>query len=558
MAENIMTGPFFPWAGSIDNITIPELMTKYNPDSVPADKVVHVDTIANKSITYGGLRKQAARCAWGLQHKLGLKEQDRLLVILPNSTDFLILAHATMWLGAVLSPLNPASVAKDVAHALSLIQPTHVAIDSSKLDTVNAAFAQLGWGPSQRPVLFTVLKRSGDLKLFPDDIEGQTPEESLPIFDLRGRSTKNLTAMIVFSSGTTGKIKGVQLSHYSIVNNLLQARCSIPWMMNHSSRGVFFPPYCHVYGLTVVVLSGMWVGSFTCGIPAFDLELYCRKMEQYKATWTHIVPPVAIQLASSNIAAKYDLSHLKIILISAAPTKKDLQMKLKARFGSDTKIVQGYGMSECSPSVLVQSPLDDDENVGTAGKPIAGTELRLVDPVTFKDVAPGEEGELWVRGPQTMMGYYNNEAATRETFVGDWLRTGDILRVDENGNFWVTDRLKELIKYKGFQVPPSELEDLLLKHPMVKDAAVTSIYSDEQATELPIAYVTLPPNTPAAQKPAMLAEIRAWADGQVAGYKKLRGGVFELENLPKTPSGKILRRELPCKKAQSDGRAAKL
>ncbi|EXJ74471.1 uncharacterized protein A1O5_02767 [Cladophialophora psammophila CBS 110553] len=533
-------------------------MTKYNPDSVPAEKVVHVDTIANKSLTYGGLREQAARCAWGLQHRMGIKEQDKLLVILPNSTDFVILAHATLWLGAIFSPLNPSSLAKDIAHALSLVQPSHIAIEPSKLEAVNAAFQQLGWEKPTRPTIFTVLRRSGSLKLFPDDIAGQAPDQTLPMFDLRGRSTKDVTGMIVFSSGTTGKIKGVQLSHYSIVSNIIQTRISMPWMMNHASREVFFPPYCHVYGLGVVVFCGMWVGSFTCAIPAFDLDLFCRKMEEHRATWAHIVPPVAIQLASSDIAAKYELSSIQIILISAAPTKRDLQMKLKARFGRDVKIVQGYGMSECSPTVLLQSPFDDENNIGTAGKPVCGTELRLVDPVTLKDVAPGEEGELWVRGPQTMMGYYNNEQATRETYVGDWLRTGDIMRVDENGNFWVTDRLKELIKYKGFQVPPSELEDLLLKHPSVVDAAVTSIYSDEQATELPIAYVTLPPKTPASQKQRLLAEIREWADGQVAGYKKLRGGVLELQNLPKTPSGKILRRELPCKKVEAAGRAAKI
>ena len=194
--------------------------------------------------------------------------------------------------------------------------------------------------------------------------------------------------MIVFSSGTTGKVKGVQLSHYNLVSNLIQIRISLPSNMNHASREVFFPPYCHVFGLGVVVLAGMWVGSFTCAIPAFDLDLFCRKIEQYKATWTHIVPPVAIALASSDISARYELSSLKLIIVSAAPTKRDLQMKLKARFGTDTKIVQGeplavcilsitevigYGMSECSPAVIIQSPMDDESNIGTAGKPISGT-----------------------------------------------------------------------------------------------------------------------------------------------------------------------------------------
>ncbi|KIX01277.1 uncharacterized protein Z518_09002 [Rhinocladiella mackenziei CBS 650.93] len=546
--------------GLDDQITVPQLMTKYNPDNVPADKVVHIDTIADKSITYGGLREQASKCAWGLKYRLGVTEGDRLLVLVPNSTDFVILCHATLWMGGVFSPLNPSSMAKDVAHAISLVQPTHIAVEPSKLDTVNAAIQQLGCPGKSIPTVFTVLKRWGGLKLFPDDVAGHTSEEMLPPYDLGGQSTKKATAVIVYSSGTTGKIKGVQLSHYNLVSNVIQQRISVPLLLHHASREVFFPPYCHIYGMGVVVLNSMWVGAFTCALPAFDLKLFCQKMAEYKATWAHIVPPVAVQLANSDIAAQYDLSSLKTLLIAAAPTKRSLQMRLKERFGVDTR-VKGFGMSECSPTVMLQSPLDDEHNIGTVGRVICGTEVRLVDPVTFKDVPRGQEGELWVKGPQTMMGYFNNEEATRETYVGEWLRTGDIMRVDENDNFWVTDRLKELIKYKGFQVPPSELEDLLLKHPSVTDAAVTSIYSDAEATELPIAYVTLPPETASLgtdQRQTLLDEIREWADKQVAGYKKLRGGLWELNPLPKTPSGKILRRELPCKKRQNEGGVSKL
>ena len=241
------------------------------------------------------------------------------------------------------------------------------------------------------------------------------------------------------------------------------------------------------------------------------------------------------------------------MIVAAAPLKKALQQRIKSVF-PHTKIIQGYGLSECSPSVLMQHETEE-EFVGTCGKLLASTSARLVDPVTGVDVPRGKEGELWVRGPQNMMGYVGNAEATAETFVGEWLRTGDIMVCDERDNFWVTDRLKEMIKYKGLQIAPSELEDLLVQHPLVVDAAVCSTYDAKEATEVPLAYVSLVAAEAAKGKSEIeqvLKEVRVWIDGQVAGYKKLRGGVFHLQSLPKNPSGKILRRELPAKK--KDGR----
>jgi acyl-CoA synthetase (AMP-forming)/AMP-acid ligase II len=239
------------------------------------------------------------------------------------------------------------------------------------------------------------------------------------------------------------------------------------------------------------------------------------------------------------------------MIVAAAPLKKALQEKVKRIF-PQTKIIQGYGLSECSPSVLMQHETEE-EFVGTCGKLLSSTEARLVDPTTGNDVDIGQEGELWVRGPQTMMEYIGDEAATNNTFVGEWLRTGDIMTCDSNHNFWVTDRLKEMIKYKGLQVAPSELEDILIQHPKVVDAAVCGVYDDEQASEVPLAYISLAKPYNACTREQMddiLEEIREWSNGQVAGYKKLRGGVFHLQELPKNASGKILRRELPAKKKQ--------
>jgi 4-coumarate--CoA ligase len=297
----------------------------------------------------------------------------------------------------------------------------------------------------------------------------------------------------------------------------------------------------------MVTLINMWVGGLVCGLANFDLDTYCRSMEEHKANEMHIVPPVAVALVKSPNLGKYDLSTIRAINIAAAPLKKSLQSALREKFPG-VPITQMYGSTEGTGGITAQL-FDTEEANGSVGKLMSGIDGRVVDPVTKKDVPPGEEGELWVRGPNMMVNYHSNEAATKEAFEGDWLRTGDLVRVDQRGDIWVTDRLKEMIKYKGFQVPPSELEDILMLHPLVTDAAVTSIYSDSQATELPIAYVALK-NEKAAATPAevhqVLAGIQSWVDGKVAGYKKLRGGIHHLQTLPRNPSGKILRKDLPC------------
>ncbi|KAJ5174936.1 AMP dependent CoA ligase [Penicillium canariense] len=545
--------PVIPIHDATD-LSIPQLMMQYNPDEVQASKVVHTDTFSDDTITYGSLREQAGHAAWGLQNKLGLQPGDTLLALVNNSNAFVLLAHATWWTGAIFAPLNTSATREDISHVLQITQPTHVATIEEKLSTVQAALAALSMTNTK---ILTVRCKVDNLPQFPDDFIGKRATQSLAPYDLQGRSSKDVPSTICFSSGTTGKMKGVQLSHYNVVMNSLIMRASMPGRVNSTVREVFFAPYCHIYGLTLVVLSGMWVGAQYCSLPTFDLETFCRKSSEMKVTDLHLVPPVALLLATSPVAQKYDLASLRRIVISAAPLKKSVQLLLKKRL-PHTSICQGYGLTECSGGIIHQ--VDEDENAfGCVGKLFAGVEARLVDPKTHKDVPLGEEGELWVRGPLVMMGYVSDSKATDQTFSEGWIRTGDILKMDENQNFWVTDRLKEMIKYKGFQIAPSELEDMLLRHPDVIDAAVCAVYDDSQATEVPLAYVSLSPGTvglSGSEKQKVLDAIRTWMDSRLAGYKKLRGGVFHLQSLPKTPTGKILRRLLPAK--LNEGREAKL
>ncbi|KAL3458243.1 hypothetical protein BJX64DRAFT_302096 [Aspergillus heterothallicus] len=538
----VYTSPLAPFS-DINSLSIPQFMTQYNPDGVPADKIVHMDTFSSEHLTYGSLREKASRAAWGLKHRLGVRPGDAVLAIVTNSNDFVLLAHATWWAGAVFAPLNTSSTQKDIEHVLKLVKPSHIATITSKLSDVQNAISTLRISPK----LFTVLGKFADIP--------QT--QTLPPFDLNGKSARETPSTICFSSGTTGNMKGVLMSHYNLVNNLMQMRVSLPTRLVSAVREVWFTPYCHIYGLSAVVLGGMWSGATFLGLPSFDLETFCRKSSELQATDMHLVPPVALLLTTSDIALKYDVPSVERIVIAAAPLKEALQRELKKRFPR-ASICQGYGLTECSPGVSHQID-DKTSGPGTVGKLVAGTEARLVDPTTGRDVAPGQEGELWIRGPQVMMGYINNPEATAATFSEGWLRTGDILRMDDDQNLWVTDRLKEMIKYKGFQIAPSELEDLLLRHSHVIDAAICAIYDDAQATEVPLAYVSLTPEkaslTPA-EITKVLDDVRAWADAQLAGYKRLRGGVFHLQALPKTPTGKILRRLLPAK--ISEGRGGRL
>ncbi|KAJ5589784.1 AMP dependent CoA ligase [Penicillium hetheringtonii] len=538
----------------VSGLSIPQFMTQYNPDEVPASKIVHVETFSNETITYGSLRDQAARAAWGLRVNLDLQPGDTLLALVNNSNAFVLLAHATWWTGAIFAPLNTSATQDDIVHAINITNPTHIVTLKEKLSQIQSALASL----SQTSIkVVTIRCKIQNLPQFPEDIIGLTTAETIPPHDLEGKSSKDVASTICFSLGTTGKMKGVQLSHYNLVMNSLIMRATMPVRVNSRVREVFFAPYCHCYGLTLVVMSGMWVGGLYCSLPAFDLEEFCRRSSEIKVTDLHLVPPVALLLATSPVAQKYDLASLQRIVISAAPLKKSVQLLLKKRF-PHTSVVQGYGLTECSGGVIHQID-EDKEAIGCVGKLFAGMEGRLVDPKTHKDVALGEEGELWLRGPLVMMGYVNDPKATAETFTDGWIRSGDILKMDKNQNIWITDRLKEMIKYKGFQIAPSELEDILLRHPEVTDAAVCAVYDDSQATEVPLAYVSLSPRTAglaSSEKQDVLDEINGWIDGQLAGYKKLRGGVFHLQTLPKTPTGKILRRLLPAK--LNEHRVAKL
>jgi acyl-CoA synthetase (AMP-forming)/AMP-acid ligase II len=341
-----------------------------------------------------------------------------------------------------------------------------------------------------------------------------------------------------YSSGTTGLPKGVMLTHRNLVANMLQTNAAGHFRRSEDVT-IAFLPFFHIYGLTVIALLGLESGATLVVLPKFELEPYLDLVERYRATLLHLVPPVVVALAKHPSVARRDFSSVSKLFSGAAPLSADVTEQCTRRLGC--VLQQGYGLTETSPVTHVTPEDAASHKLGSIGPPVANTECRIVDPDTGRDVAEGTAAELWVRGPQVMRGYFKRPEDTRAAIDADgWFRTGDIGRVDADGYFYIVDRLKELIKYKGMQVPPAELEAVLLSHPAVADAAVVP-FADAEAGEIPRAFVV--------RKGAATAEeLMAFVAGQVAPYKKVRRLEF-VDAIPKSPSGKILRRLLKDKPA---------
>ena len=478
------------------------------------------------SITYAELPALVDRVAAGLA-QLGIAKGDVCAVFALNSPEYVVAILAIARLGAVVTTASPAYTKDDLAKHLRDCAPRVLLTSTSLAPT----WADVIQGTAvERIVTFdepgaAVYGRARAMSFAAlTETRGAAPRVAIDLDDL---------VALPYSSGTTGLPKGVMLTHRNLIANMLQVDRASHYA-HDADTTITFLPFFHIYGLTVIALLGLWSGATLVVMQKFELEPYLDLVERHRATLLHVVPPVVVALAKSPSVAGRNLASIRKLFSGAAPLGGDVIEQCTRRIGG--VLQQGYGMTEASPATHITSDDPAEIKYGSVGTLVASTECRVVDPDTAQDVATGIDGELWVRGPQVMRGYFNRAAETRATLDGEgWLHTGDIGHADEDGHFFIVDRLKELIKYKGLQVPPAELEAVLLSHPAVADAAVVPL-ADAEAGEIPRAFVVL-------KGVATADELMAYVAARVAPHKKVRRLDF-IAAIPKSASGKILRRLL--------------
>ena len=485
-----------------------------------------IDGTDGTTLTYEQLDRFHRRIAAALA-EAGVRKGDVLALHSPNTVAFPTAFYAATRAGASVTTVHPLATAEEFAKQLGDSAARWIVTVSPLLETARRA-AELAGGVEE---IFVCDSAPGHRSLI-DMLASAAPEPEVDIDPAAD------VAALPYSSGTTGIPKGVMLTHRQIATNLAQLEPVMP--AGPGERILAVLPFFHIYGLTALMNAPLRQGATVVVLPRFELETFLTAIQNHRITSLFVAPPIVLALAKHPLVAQYDLSSLKHIISAAAPLDAQLAAACSQRLGLPP-VGQAYGMTELSPGTHVV-PLDamDEAPPGTVGKLIAGTEMRIVsldDP--DKDLGIGESGEILIRGPQIMKGYLGRPDDTAAMIDPDgWLHTGDVGHVDNDGWLFVVDRVKELIKYKGFQVAPAELEALLLTHPGIADAAVIGDYDDD-GNEVPHACVVRQPTATDLSE----GEVMMYVAERVAPYKRVRRVTF-IDNVPRAASGKILRREL--------------
>jgi acyl-CoA synthetase (AMP-forming)/AMP-acid ligase II len=501
---------------SIPDLTVPAFVLARARER--GDRPALIEGNTGQTITYTQLADGADRVAAGLFER-GFRPGDVLAIFSPNMPEFAFAFYGTLSAGCIVTTVSPLATEKDLLSQLGDSAARTIFTIPALMDRASAAAAALdlkeifvfGEAPGANP-LSALLNSTGPVPQLPAD--------------------PNAIAVLPYSSGTTGLPKGVQLTHRNLIANVVQFAEMM--QIADGERWIAVLPFFHIYGMNVVLNFGLHCGASLVTTPRFDFEPFLRMMQTHRIARAYLAPPCIVLLAKNPIVDQYDLSALRIIFSGAAPLDHDLQAACTARL--HCTVLQGYGLTESSPVTHASREVPLRFKPGSVGLLVANTECVIVDPISGAKLPAHQDGEIWVRGPQVMQGYLNNPEATAATLDEDgWLHTGDIGHFDEEGFYFIVDRLKELIKYRGYQVAPAELEALLLTHPSIADAAVVGI-PDEHTGENPKAFVVR-------SGPVSEADIIEYIAARVAPYKKIRAVEF-IEAIPKSPSGKILRRLL--------------
>jgi acyl-CoA synthetase (AMP-forming)/AMP-acid ligase II/enoyl-CoA hydratase/carnithine racemase len=498
------------------------------------DKPAFIDAPSGRIITFGQAKQLAHHVAAGLCLR-GLKKGDVVALYLPNLPEYPPLFHGVTLAGGIVTTANPLSSAEDLGRQLK-------ASNAKFLVTIPQLMEKAGAAAAHASVknIFTIGAQVDGATPFVELIknDGKPPQVKI--------NPKEDLVALPYSSGTTGLPKGVMLTHYNLVANLSQCKETEIFEEGHTVFSVL--PFFHIYGMTCLVNATMYAGSTVITMPQYEPEAFLRALQDYKVDTTYVAPPLVLMLAKHPLVERFDLSSLKYVISGAAPMDGALAKACADRIGCI--VCQGYGMTEASP--VTHANYTDAERCrpNTVGVPLANTQCRIIDVGTGKDCGPNQEGEILIRGPQVMKGYLNDPAATAQILDKDgWLHTGDIGTIDDEGRYRVYDRVKELIKYKGYQVPPAELEGILLTHPAVADAAVVPA-ADVESGEVPFAFVVT-------RAPVTETALIEFVAERVSPYKKIRAVSF-IDAIPKSAAGKILRRELKERFKETVSEKAKL
>ena len=505
-----------------------------------------------RETTYAHLQDAIDRAAAGL-HALGVRSGDPVAIVLPNCPQHIVAFYAVLRLGAVVVEHNPLYTPRELRKQFEDHGAKHAIVWNKVVGTVQDFPRDLAVNalvsvdvtramPFLTRVALTlpVAKARESRAALTEKVRGTVPWEKVVASDpLPASHPKPATddlAIIQYTSGTTGTPKGAALTHRNLLANAAQARAWVPSIQRGHGCVVYAVlPMFHAYGLTLCLTFAMSMGARLVLFPKFDPDLVLDVVKKHPPTFMPLVPPIADRLLAAAKAKGVSLAGTDVAISGAMALPHDLVVPFEAASGGF--LVEGYGLSECSP-VLMANPVADNRVAGTVGLPLPGTECRVVDPdEPTKDVEPGSPGELVVRGPQVFSGYYGKPEATEEAFVDGWYRTGDIVTIDDTGFVRIVDRIKELIITGGFNVSPTEVENVLRQHPAIDDVAVVGLPSDHSGEEVVAAIVM------AADAELDEEAIRTFARGILTPYKVPRR-LFVVDELPKSLIGKVLRRQV--------------
>ncbi|KAJ3023145.1 UNVERIFIED_CONTAM: hypothetical protein HDU68_008753 [Siphonaria sp. JEL0065] len=498
-----------------------------------------IDAPTGTKITYKDLAASISQLSASLSASLHLQKSDVICIISPNNIQYPIVVHAIVKAGGIVSPVNSGYKRKEILYQVRDSGARFLVVDGGSLEIAVDVARQVGI-PMDRVVLFD------------GGLEGKEGFQTVSGLIRVGRKLKVVVAdrddirdrpsYLCYSSGTTGLPKGVLTTQLNVIANLQQfLRYNERTYETIPNADVWSAvlPFYHIYGLIVSLHVGFKLGIAVVVFPRFEFKQFLEGLVKYGVTSAHVVPPIVVAMGKHPLVDQYSFPKLRGLNCGAAPLAPEVSRLVEKRIGVRTR--QGFGLTETSPLCFMCPLSMSKEHPTSCGLLLASMRAKIVDVETGLELSVGREGELLVQGPNVMKGYHNNSKATSDTIdKNGWLRTGDIAKVDDNGLFYIVDRLKELIKCKGFQVAPAELEGLLLEHEAIADAAVIGV-PDERAGEVPRAFIVLKADSNSA---CTATDIEQFVSERVADHKRLRGGVAFVSAIPKSPSGKILRRVL--------------